>query len=112
MPTEATSRYDAIFAMAVFRHGDLNSSPPPKSCKHRIRFADFERSVMDLSRALKPGGLLAIKYAMFRFTDTFAATGFETVLRVNAPGNFPLFGRDDFLLPDEDYPDVVFRKLL
>jgi hypothetical protein len=29
---EASASYDVIFAMAVFRHGNLNSSPPPPKC--------------------------------------------------------------------------------
>lgn len=108
---EASASYDAIFAMAVFRHGDLNIAPPPPECGHRIRFAQFEQSVADLARALKPGGLLAIQHAMFRFADTRAAKDFETVLSVKLDHREPLYGRDDRLLPDAEYLDVVFRKI-
>jgi SAM-dependent methyltransferase len=108
---EANASYDAIFAMAVFRHGDLNTSPPPLESGHRIRFADFEQSVADLARALKPGGFLVIQHAMFRFCDTRAAKEFETVFRVNFDKWEPLYGRDDCLLPDAKNPDAVFRKI-
>lgn len=108
---EASASYDAIFAMAVFRHGDLNISPPPPESGHRIRFAAFEQSVADLARALKPGGLLVIQHAMFRFGDTHTAKEFETVYSVKLDNREPLYGRDNCLLPDEEYPDVVFRKL-
>jgi len=108
---EANASYDAIFAMAVFRHGGLNISPPPPESGHRIRFADFEQSVADLARALKPGGFLAIQHAMFRFCDTRAAKEFETMFRVNPDKREPLYGRDDCLLPDAEYSDVVFRKI-
>ncbi|MGD0480673.1 MAG: class I SAM-dependent methyltransferase [Terracidiphilus sp.] len=108
---EANAGYDAIFAMAVFRHGDLNVSPPLLESGHRIRFAGFEQSVTDLARALKPGGLLVIQHAMFRFCDTRVAKEFETVFRVNPGKRDPLYGRDDCLLPDAEYPDVVFRKI-
>jgi SAM-dependent methyltransferase len=108
---EENASYDAIFAMAVFRHGDLNTSPPPLESGHRIRFADFEQSVADLARVLKPGGLLVIQHAMFRFCDTRVAKEFETVFKVNFDKWEPLYGRNDCLLPDEKYPDVVFRKI-
>ncbi len=108
---EAAASCDAIFAMAVFRHGELNTSPPPAKTGNVIRFADFEQSVAELARVLKPGGLLAIQNAMFRFRDTPAARDFETVLSVQRDEPAPLYGPDDCLLPDADMRDVVFRKL-
>ena len=108
---QASASYDAIFAMAIFRHGDLNISPPPPESGHRIRFAEFEQSVADLARTLKPGGLLVIQHAMFRFGDTRTAKEFETVYSAKLDNREPLYGRDDCLLPDAEYPDVVFRKL-
>jgi len=108
---EASASYDAIFAMAVFRHGKLNVSPPPPKCDHFIHFADFERSVTDLARCLKPGGLLAIQHAMFRFADTRVATEFEPILSVFPPQSIQLYDRDDCNLPSTFYPDVMFRKL-
>ena len=107
---EASASYDVIFAMAVFRHGNLNSSPPPPKCDHRIRFADFEESVTDLARTLKPDGLLVIEHAMFRFADTLVAAGFEPVFSQKLAGGAPLYGRYNCILPDANYPDVVFRK--
>jgi SAM-dependent methyltransferase len=109
---EASASYDAIFAMAVFRHGDLNISPPPPECSHRIRFAEFEQSAAYLARVLKPSGLLIIEHAMFRFCDTRAAKDFETVYSVEPDKREPLYSRDNRLLPDAEYPDVVFRKFL
>jgi SAM-dependent methyltransferase len=108
---EASASYDAVFAMAVFRHGDLNISPPPPVSGHRIRFAEFEQSVADLARVLKPGGLLVIQYAMFRFGDTRIAKDFEAEIRVKLNKWDPFYGSDDCLLPEAEYPEVVFRKL-
>jgi SAM-dependent methyltransferase len=102
--------YDAVFAMAVFRHGDLNSSPPPPKCDHRIRFVDFERSVTDMARILKPGGLLIIEHAMFRFEDTLVAAEFETILSLKTDKTAPVYGGNDCLLDEIDSSGVVFRK--
>lgn len=109
---EADASIDAIFAMAVFRHGSLNTSPPPPRCDHLLRFADFERSVTDLARALKPGGLLIIRNGMFRFADTKVSSAFETVLGLKCDDPDPLYGPDNCVLPGEDYPDTVFRKVM
>ncbi len=108
---EANSSYDAVFAMAVFRHGDLNVSPPQPRCGHRIRFADFERSVTDLARILKPGGQLAIQHAMFRFADTCVSSRFETSLTFEFDERGPVYGTDDSLLSHAGDPNVVFRKI-
>ena len=108
---EPGARYNAIFAMAVFRHGDLNCTPPQAKCDHRIRFDDFERSVADASRALKPGGLLIIQHAMFRFADTDVSSGFEPIFSTRSSDPGPFYGRNDCLLEKMDYLEVVFRKL-
>lgn len=108
---EADASYDAIFAMAVFRHGDLNVSPAPARCDHRLRFADFEKSVTDLARCLKPGGLLVIHHAMFRFCDTSVASQFEPVECMKEFLDGPIYDLENRCLPPGRYPHVVFRKL-
>lgn len=102
---EPEGAYDAVFAMAVFRHGDLESRPP--SCAPLIRFATFERTIAGLARCLRPGGLLVIRHAHFRFMDTGAAAGFDPVLTLSTQ---PLYGRDDRLLEGAHESDGVFRK--
>jgi hypothetical protein len=66
--------------------------------------------VTDLARTLKPDGLLVIEHAMFRFADTLVAAGFEPVFSQKLAGGAPLYGRYNCILPDANYPDVVFRK--
>jgi SAM-dependent methyltransferase len=107
---EPDASFDAIFAMAVFRQGSLNSVPPPPKSDPILNYVDFEQSVTDLARALKPGGLLIIRNAMFRFADTQAARAFETVLSLKDDPPGPLYGSDNRILPDQNYPDTVFRK--
>lgn len=109
MTTEPAARYDAIFCMAVLRHGSLDR-PGVARCDHLIRFADFAATIADFSRCLKPGGLLAIRHSNFRLCDTPAAAGFETVLRMPAGDRTPLFGTDNRLLSGAQYPEVVFRR--
>lgn len=108
---EMAESYDAIFAMAVFRHGDLASAP--LRCEPYLRFADFSRHAAILSQRLKPGGLLAIRHANFRFSDTEAAAGFDKILQSDKlPGAkpTPIYGADGCLLPGSPGDDGVFRK--
>jgi trans-aconitate methyltransferase len=105
---EPDGAYDAVFAMAVFRHGDLHRRPP--SCAPWVRFADFEATVAGLARALKPGGLLALRHANFRFADTDVARQFRRLMSRPPNRTTPAYGRDDTLLPD-DPDDGVFLKL-
>lgn len=111
---EPAASYDVVLAMAVFRHGALNSGPP--SCDAVIRYADFDRTVTGLCRAVAPGGLLAIRHANFRFTDTAASRDFEPV-RVGFPSESdageptPVYGPDDRLLPSGCRDDGIYRRL-
>lgn len=104
----ATASYDVVMAMAVFRHGALGKSPI--DCSTWIRFADFDSVVGDLARVLKPGGLLVIRHANFRFGDTRASGQFECVRR-EATMNSPIYGPDDRLLFGEAGDDGIYRKL-
>lgn len=70
----------------------------PADCSAWIRFTDFDRVLSDLARILKPGGLLVIRHANFRFGDTSVAGLFEC-LRGEAALGSPIYGRDDCLLP-------------
>lgn len=109
---EPTAFYDAIFAMAVLRHGSLGN-PGVTRCDHLLHFADFAATVVDFSRCLKPGGLLVIRHSNFRLCDAPAGAAFETVLSLKVPERAektPLFGPDNRLIPGAEYPDTVFRK--
>jgi SAM-dependent methyltransferase len=109
---EADSGYDAVFCMAVLRHGELGASNA-ESCGHLIRFADFERTVASLCRCLKPGGYLAVMGSNFRFADTASASGFDAVHSINdsAPrADTPLYGPDNRRLHGVVYNEAVFRK--
>jgi SAM-dependent methyltransferase len=109
---EASGSYDAIFCMAVLRHGGLGS-PGVTRCDHLIRFEDFSAMVDDFHRCLKLGGLLVIRHSNFRLCDAKVGVCFETLLAVPVPekANVPIFGPDNVLMPGVRYPDTVFRKM-
>lgn len=107
---EDAESFDAIFAMAVFRHGGLTAESPPSRCDSVIRFARFDQATTSLARCLKPGGLLFIKHAQFRFSETAAYRDFEVIVRAEGVGRGPVYGQDDRLLPGVVYNECVFRK--
>ncbi len=108
------ARYDAIFCLAVLRHGGLRQGgEPAPRCDHLIRFDAAARLVGELARRLKPGGLLAIAHSNFRFSDMPASSEFEVALSRDlelAILGPPLYGPDNRLLPGAVYRDLVFRK--
>jgi SAM-dependent methyltransferase len=108
--SELSHSFDAIFCMAVLRHGSLGL-PGVTRCDHLVRFEDFADAVADFERCLKPGGLLIIRHSNFRLCDAPAGQAFETILELASDEpKTPLFGPDNRLLADRDYPDTVFRK--
>lgn len=110
--SEPANSYDAIFCMAVLRHGGLDS-PDVARCDHLIRFENFAQTIEDFRRCLKVGGLLVIQHSNFRLCDTPAGADFETILSVKPPETAkktPIFGPDNLLMRGVDYPDTVFRK--
>jgi SAM-dependent methyltransferase len=108
---EPSGGYDAIFAMAVLRHGSLGLPGVPR-CDHLIRFDAFAHVVSDFARCLKTGGLLIIRHSNFRLCDAPAGRAFETILQLPSGPGTPLFGPDNRVLADCEYPDTVFRKKL
>lgn len=109
---EPDSHYDAIFCMAVLRHGELGATLP-ENCSHLIRFEDFEKTVADLCRILKSGGYLIIRHSNFRFSDTATAASFDTVLSVEFRSTRtynPIYNSDNQRLRNAYYDETVFCK--
>lgn len=108
---EPGETFDAIFAMAVFRHGSLEADKP-ENCSGILEFARFEAGLLSLDRALAPGGLLAMGNAHFRLSDTALATRYRVELRLQsdpAPSTL-LYGRDNRRIDGASEDAVLFRK--
>ena len=108
---EQAARYDAIFCMAVLRHGGLGD-PGVTRCDHLLRGEDVARAVDDFRRCRKPGGLLVLRHGNFRLRDMPAGAAFDTMLSVPLRGEkkTPIFGPDNRLMPGVEDPETVFRK--
>lgn len=110
---EPDGEYDAVFAMAVFRHGALGAAPP--ICTPYFDPQAAAAALTDLARLVKPGGLLALRHANIRFTDLAIAAQFTPLFQcpprpAGAPRT-PIYGLDGKLLPDLSGDDGVYLKV-
>lgn len=106
---EGIGNHDAVFAMAVFRHGELGDFRP--ICSPLLRFAAFEQSLTELAACLKPGGLLFLRHANFRFQDTGLTRQFDLLLEKPRNPQTPVYGRNEALLPSQPALEgVAWRK--
>lgn len=104
-------QFDAVLALAVFRHGVLEAEQQ-ESCAEVLPFARFAAGIAMLDTALKPGGWLALWYAHFRFADTPTAAGYEPdPFRMSDRGPLDLlWGPDDRRLHGVTEVSPLFRK--
>ena len=108
---EEAEAYDAIFCMAVFRHGALGDKVRER-CDEFIRFEAFDNATADLARSLKVGGLLFIENCHFRFRDTRAFVDFESIARQDhRQSDGPIYDRDNRLISELHHREVAFRKV-
>lgn len=104
-------QFDAILAMAVFRHGDLERFQPP-TCTEVLAFARFAETVAMLDQRLKPGGWLSIWNAHYCFADTDTACDYDA-RSLTFTRDDPLallYDANDKYIADAAYSDVIFRK--
>lgn len=109
---DQNERYHAILAMAVFRHGVLETKQPD-NCESILSFARFSEGISMLDRCLEPDGWLAIYNGHFRFTDTLVANGYavDSFRMTDQPPLDLLYGPDNCRLTGRSYGEVLFRKL-
>lgn len=108
---EEPESFDAIFCMAVLRHGELVATIPER-CDHLIRFEDFDHIVRGFEHCLKPGGYLALRHCHFRFAETAVAARFSPVFEADpiSGGKAPLYDRNNRRLLGSMISDGIFKK--
>jgi hypothetical protein len=109
---EDLESYDAIFCMAVFRHGAL-STGIHSSCVKYIDFSLFSASITSICRCIKPGGYLALRHSNFRFEDVPISSEFECVFKIDGPDarkSTPIYDSKNMLLNGYLGENVVYRK--
>lgn len=102
--------YDAVLALAVLRHGDLEAFGPD-DCSAVLPYSRFAATLETLDAALKAGGWLAIAHCQFAFSALSLASHYEADaldLPELAPGH--LYGADDKRRPAPARVPVLYRK--
>lgn len=89
-------RFDAVLAMAVLRHGQLEAERPDPSAGI-LPFARFAEAVAMLDSVLEPDGWLAIGNSHFRFADAPSARGYAP-----DPARFGALSSPDLLYGADD----------
>ncbi len=109
---QSGERFDAILAMAVLRHGQLEADRPDQ-CSHVMRFARFAATLAMLDAALAPRGWLAIGHAHFRFGDWPEAEryGADDAAFPGLSEPELLYGADDCRIDQPGRTAVLHRKL-
>lgn len=104
--------FDAVLAMAVFRHGDLELHRPA-NCAAVLPFARFAEGLAMLDRHLTVGGWLALYNQQFRLADTPLAGRYAAdPLRMGDDQALVLlYGPDDCRIDGAREQAVLFRKL-
>lgn len=108
---EPRESFDAILALAVLRHGELEAHRP-LDCAAILPFAKIAAALADLDARLKPGGWLAVWHAHFRVRDATATAGY-TSESLPFSENDPLdvlYGKDNLRLDGLTSAEVLFRK--
>lgn len=108
---EAGERFDAVLAMAVFRHGTL-AAERPDSCASILPFSRFAAGIAALDACIEPGGWLGIYHAQFRFCDTatFAHYEADPLTMADFDPQPLLYGPDDGRLDGVSEARVLFQK--
>lgn len=108
---EPRESFDAILALAVLRHGELEADRPG-DCAAILPFARVAAALADLDTRLKPGGWLAVWHAHFRVRDAAATAGYAATrlpFSERDPLNL-LYGCDNRKLSEITSSEVLFRK--
>lgn len=108
---EPRESFDAILAMAVLRHGELEADRPA-DCSAILPFARAAAALEDLDARLRPGGWLAVWHAHFRVRDALPGYAAETLPFSERDPLDLLYGPDNRRRDGETSAEVLFRKPL
>lgn len=109
---ESAGPFDAIFCMAVFQRPE-NRHNKDNSQTEGILFEQFEKEIIMLDKKLRPGGLLIIDHADFRFSDTSVSQNYKplsTFEQNNLTRNRPVFDRNNKKIAEKNDSYRVFVK--
>lgn len=104
--------FDAITCLNVL-HRPQTLHRWPADPRPYLSFATFDRAVLDLDRALRPGGILVIDFMSFNFTETVVAGNYAAIVIAVTPGEpMKRYDRNNqpILVPPGQYPSL-WRKL-
>ena len=108
---EPRESFDAIVALAVLRHGELEAARPA-DCAEIMPFAKVAAALADLDARLRPGGWLAVWHAHFRVRDAAATAGYdaESLPFTETDPLDVLYGDNNVRLEGSTSAEVLFRK--
>jgi 2-polyprenyl-3-methyl-5-hydroxy-6-metoxy-1,4-benzoquinol methylase len=108
---EPPESFDAILALAVLRHGELEAARPA-DCADILPFAQAAHALADLDKRLKPGGWLAVWHAHYRVRDAAATAAYaaQSLPFSKADPLDLLYGKDNLKLEGVTSAEVLFRK--
>ncbi|WP_158280146.1 trans-aconitate 2-methyltransferase [Azospirillum sp. TSH100] len=104
---EEPGSFDAVFALAVFRHSDLDGWPD--RCDRILPFAAVARETGILADRLRPGGLFAFANSHYRGGDLPALAGW-TREHVRSPRPAPVYDPGGRLLGGGLQDEGLWRK--
>lgn len=103
--------FDAVLALAVFRHGVLGEHQPD-SCAGVLPFARVAEAFAALDGALRPGGVLAWGNAHFRLGDMPGGERYALIETTDDLDPFEVvYGCDDRRSPIAEDRGGLYRKL-
>jgi len=104
--------FDAITCLNVLHRSQTLHQWPAEPTPY-LSFAAFERAVLDLDRALRPGGILVLDFMSFNFTETAVAKNYAaivTTVRLGEPVKRYDRNNQPILLPPGEQASL-WRKL-
>lgn len=102
--------FDAVLALAVFRHGALGDAKP-ESCAGILPFARVAEAFAALDARLRPGGVLAWGNAHFRLADMPGGDRYALIEATADLDPFEVaYGPDDRRLPAAEERGGLYRK--